>query len=134
MKQGSPHSSRDILSEVQSQFARWRQNRKRGTRIPEALWRAAVDAARDCGVSRAAQALGLDYYRLKKRVESTHEDPESGLAGAGREFLEIPLFASAPECVLEMKDAQGARLRVELRGAAATHCEALAQVLWSVAR
>ena len=134
MKQGSPHPSRDILSDVQSQFARWRQSRKRGARIPEALWRAAVDAARERGVSRAAQALGLDYYRLKKRVESIPEDSESGSAGAGREFLEIPLLASAPECVLEMKDAQGARLRVELRGAAATHCQTLAQALWSVAR
>ncbi len=105
-----------------------------GTRIPEGLWQAAVDAARECGVSRAAQALGLDYYRLKKRAESTHEDSESGLAGAGREFLEIPLLASAPECVLEMKDAQGALLRVELRGPAAAHCQTLAQALWSVAR
>jgi len=132
MKQGSPHPSRDILSDVQSQFSRWRQNRKRGTRIPEALWRAAVDAAGECGVSRAAQALGLDYYRLKKLVESPHEESEP--AAAGREFLEIPLFSSAPECVLEMKDAQGAQLRVELRGPAAAHCQTLAQALWSVAR
>ncbi len=134
MKQGSPHPSRDILSDVESQFARWRRSRKRGTRIPEALWRAAVDAAREGGVSKAAQVLGLDYYKLKKRVESTHEDSESRPAAAGREFLEIPLFASAPECVLEMKDAQGALLRVELRGPAAAHCQTLAQALWSVAR
>ncbi len=132
MKQGSPRPNRDILSDVQSQFERWRQGRKRGTRIPETLWRAAVEAAEERGVSKAAQTLSLDYHKLKKRVEST---PVSDSEPAtGREFLEMPLFASAPECVLEMKDAQGARLRVELRGAAATHCEALAQVLWSVAR
>ncbi|MCP4205147.1 MAG: hypothetical protein GY769_24825 [bacterium] len=133
MKQGSRRPSRDILSDVQSQFERWRQSRKRGTRIPEALWQAAAEAAGELGVSKTAQALGLDYYGLKKRLEPTVEVAESEPA-AGREFLEIPLFASAADCVLEMVDADGARLRVELRGSAAAHCEALAQALWSVAR
>ena len=133
MKQGSRRLSRDILSEVQSQFECWRQSRKRGSRIPEALWRAAVEAARERGVSKTAQALSLDYYVLKKRLESTLEVSESEPA-AGREFLEIPLLASAPDCVLELKDAQGARLRVELRGSAAAHCETLAQALWSLGR
>ncbi len=116
-----------------SQFERWRQSRKRGARIPKTLWQAATEAARECGVSKAAQALGLDYYGLKKRVESTLEVSESEPA-AGREFLEIPLFASAPDCVLEMADAEGARLRVELRGTAAAQCQTLAQALWSVGR
>jgi len=133
MKQGSRRPSRDILSDVESQFERWRQSRKRGTRIPEALWRAAAEAARERGVSKTAQALGLDYYGLKKRLERTHEVSDSEPA-TKREFLEIPLFASAPECVLEMADAQGARLRVELRGSAAAHCDTVAQALWSVAR
>ncbi|MCP4201285.1 MAG: hypothetical protein GY769_05050 [bacterium] len=133
MKQGSHRPSRDILSDVRSRFERWRQSRKRGTRIPEALWQAAVKAAGDCGVSKTAQALGLDYYGLKTRLESTLEVSESEPA-AGREFLEIPLFASAPDCVLEMADAAGLRLRVELRGSAAAHCEPLVQTLWRVTR
>ena len=133
MNTGSRRPSLDILSEVQSQFDRWRQSRKRGTRIPERLWRAAAEAASELGVSKTAQALGLDYYGLKKRVEPPPETSESQPAGP-REFLEIPLFASAPECVLEMADAAGARLRVELRGSATARCEALAEALWSVAR
>ncbi len=133
MKQGSRRPSHDILGDVQSQFERWRQSRKRGTRIPETLWQAAVEAAEEYGVSKTAQALGLDYYGLKKRVESPDEISESEPA-AEREFLEIPLFASAADCVLEMVDAEGTRLRVELRGSAAAHCQTLAQALWSVAR
>ncbi|MCP4379960.1 MAG: hypothetical protein GY798_00785 [Hyphomicrobiales bacterium] len=133
MKEGPHRSSHDILSDVRSQFERWRQGRKRGTRIPETLWQAAVEAAGECGVSKASQALGLDYYGLKKRVESTLEVSDSEPA-AGREFLEIPLFASAADCVLEMVDAEGTRLRVELRGSAAAHCQTLAQALWSVTR
>ncbi len=133
MKQGSHRPSRDILRDVRRQFERWRKSRRRGTRIPEALWRAAVEASREHGVSKVSQALRLDYYGLMKRLESTRKLSESEPA-AGRAFVEIPLFASAPECVLEMEDAQGARLRVELKGSAAAHCEALAQALWSVAR
>ncbi len=133
MKQGSRRPSRDILRDVRSQFERWRQSRRRGARIPEPLWQAAVEAAGACGVSKTAQALGLDYYGLKKRVESTLEVSESEPA-TGREFLEIPLFASAADCVLEMVDADGVRLRVELRGSAAAHCQTLAQALWNFAR
>ena len=133
MSQGSHRPSRDTLSDAQSQFERWRQNRIRGTRIPETLWQAAAEAAGEYGVSRTSQALGLDYYGLKKRVESTLEASESEPA-AEREFLEIPLFASAADCVLELVDAQGTRLRVELRGSAAAHCQTLAQTLWSTGR
>ncbi len=133
MKQGSDRPSRDILGDVRSRFECWRRSRKLGVRIPEDLWQAAVEAAQEHGVSKTAQTLGLDYYGLKKRWESTLEVSESEPA-AGREFLEIPLFATAPDCVLEMVGAQGARLRVELRGSAAAHCETLAQALWSVAR
>ncbi|MCP4305420.1 MAG: hypothetical protein GY788_11195 [bacterium] len=133
MKQGSCRLSRDILSDVQSQFELWRRSRSRGTRIPEALWRTAVEAAREHGVSRVAQALGLDYYGLKKRLKPTAEVSESARP-AESGFVEIPLFASAPECVLELQDVQGARLRVELRGSMAARCETLAQALWSVGR
>jgi hypothetical protein len=131
MKQESARLSRDILSDVQSQFERWRRSRTRGTRIPAALWLAAVDAARGHGVSKAAQALHLDYYGLKKRLESASE-PEPG---NGHGFLEIPLCArSAAECVLELEDGQGTRLRVELKGAAPAELEALARAFWSMAR
>ena len=133
MKQGARRPTHDILSDVQRQFERWRQSRKRGARIPEALWQAACEAAGECGVSKTSQTLGLDYYGLKKRAGSTLEISESEPA-AEREFLEIPLFASAADCVLEMVDAEGARLRVELRGSAAAHCPTVAQALWSTVR
>jgi hypothetical protein len=133
MKHGSPGPFRDILGEVHSQFTCWRQSRKQGTRIPEALWRAAVDAARAHSVSKASHVLGLDYYALKKRLESTAAPLSESVPATGGGFVEIPLFA-APECVFEIEDARGARLRVELKGSASVHCETLAQALWSLVR
>ena len=131
MKQRSPRVARDILSDVERQFEHWRSSRRRGTRIPAALWDAAVGAAHDCGVSKVAGALRLDYYKLKQRLEQT-----PGLATVrGGGFLEIPLPSSpASECVFELEDGQGARLRVAFKGASPAELEPLARAFWSLAR
>ncbi len=133
MKQVAGRFSHDPLSDVQSRFERWRSNRRRGTRIPTCLWRAAAEAAREHGVSKVSQALRLDYYGLKDRVESASE-PSGPEPATGRGFLEIPLGAPSAECVLELEDGQGARLRVELKGAAPAELETLARAFWSMAR
>ncbi|MFH1269419.1 MAG: hypothetical protein ABIK89_27150 [Planctomycetota bacterium] len=57
------------LMGVRRRFERWRQTRKPGTRIPKSLWAAAVKAAGQYGIHRAAKALSLDYYSLKDRTE-----------------------------------------------------------------
>ena len=137
MKQGSRRRpSRDHLSDVRSQFERWRRSRKRGTRIPEALWCAAAKAGQEHGVSKTAQALGLDYYALKKRVESAVKERPVVAPPSEIKFLEIPLGAPSarPECVLEFEDGEGTRLRVELQGSALAQLESVARSLWSLAR
>jgi len=127
-------SSPDRLSEVHHEFERWRKGRRRGTRIPEELWEAAADVAREIGISKAAQELRLDYYKLRSRTEAQLDRrpaPETPSKGG---FLEIPLGAPAiPECVLEIEDPRGARLRVELKGATPAHLETLARALRGLA-
>lgn len=130
MKHAAPRPSRDTLSDVRSQFKRWRRSRARGTRIPAALWQAAVEAAGEHGVSKTARALSLDYYRLKKRLGSTAPSAPC----AEQRFVEIALPPTAPECVLELEDGQGTRLRVELTGASPAQLETLARTFWSVTR
>ena len=136
MKQGSRRPSRDSLSDAGRKFEQWRSTRKRGTRIPESLWRAAASAGREHGVSKTAQALGLDYYALKKRVASTAEVRPAIEPSSEIKFLEIPLVAASerPECVVEFDDGQGARLRVELQGAALAELETVARALWNLSR
>jgi hypothetical protein len=136
MKQDSRRASPDSLSTVQGKFERWRRSRTLGTRIPEALWRAAVEVGREHGVSKTAQELRLDYYALKERLESAPGERSAAEQPGGRGFLEIPLCAPSAtlECVLELDDGQGARLRVELKGAAPTELETLARAFWSVVR
>jgi hypothetical protein len=128
MNPGSSDHSRRSLASVRRDLDDWRQEPGRTRRIPEPLWAAAVAVARDHGVAAASRALGLDYYALKKRVES------SGLPGSG--FVEVawPATSPAPEGVLELEDGRGGRLRVELRGAAVAEVAAVACALWRAAQ
>ena len=57
------------LEGVRRRFERWRRTREVGSRIPEALWAAAVKLARVYGIHRTAKTLRVNYYALKKRVE-----------------------------------------------------------------
>lgn len=43
-------------------FRAWRATRQRGERIPEELWRGAVEYARCHGLSATAALLKLSYY------------------------------------------------------------------------
>jgi len=72
-----------------------------------------------------ARALNLDYNRLKRRVRNGEDDVKSGA------FVElIPQGAMLCACTVEMEDARGARMRIELKGAAAD-VTALSRAFWS---
>ena len=96
-------------------FEAWRCSRKVGARIPEKLWSLAVTLAEAHGLSRPASALKVDYHSLKNRVAGRNGD-SSSLAPAFIELSPPPLVPSASECVIELEDGFGARMRVHLRG------------------
>lgn len=100
------------LARARDRLAEWRRTKKPRARIPEALWKRAVELAGKHGLHRTARALNLDYYSLKKRVASAAErGAESGTA-----FLELPPgLVSVPECVIEWERG-GGTLRVHLKG------------------
>jgi hypothetical protein len=116
------------LDSLQARFAAWRRTRPRGSRIPETLWRAAVQAAREVGISKTSQGLGVDYYSLKRRLDGRRP---AAAAEAPVEFVEIPgkILSTGPGCVVELQDRKGIRLRVELRDAG--EAGTLARSLWS---
>ena len=116
------------LTELQRRFRVWRGRRPKRRRIPEELWQAAVQAAREHGVCKTSRHLGVDYYSLKRRLTRTCEPPTST---ESVEFVEIPrkVLSSGPACVVELQEPRGLRLRVELRDPASA--ESLARALWS---
>jgi hypothetical protein len=101
------------IEEAQQQFENWRRDRKRGERIPADLWATAMGLAKQHGVWPTAKALHLDHSRLKRRVGNDERDEKSSA------FVElIPQGAMLYNCTVEMEDGRGARMRVELKGAA----------------
>jgi hypothetical protein len=98
----------------------------------EALWAAAVKAAEAYGLARIARVLRLDYYTLKKHVEtsSAHGAPEQE---ASATFVELasPVSAGTRECLLELEDPDGAKMRVHLKGIETPDLVALSRSFWS---
>ena len=126
----------ESLEQIERRFRRWRESRKRGERIPVALWVAAVGLARGHGVHRIAQELRVDYNGLKKRLERA-----GGAARAGKldtQFVELfvapaPTAAGMRECALELENARGAKMRVELNGNGLAGLAGLCSAFWSAA-
>jgi hypothetical protein len=56
------------LEKVQHRFTAWRNAKRKGERIPKELWSSATELAREIGINRVANALHLDYTKLKHRV------------------------------------------------------------------
>ena len=121
------------LERIRRRFDGWRRTRQGRSRIPAGLWAAAVKAAGRYGVCRTARALGLDYYSLKKRCEVTalHSTSE---AGGKADFIELIPATSvgSAECLLELEDPRGAKMRVQLKGGPVPDLAALSRSFWSV--
>ncbi|HEX4143112.1 MAG TPA: hypothetical protein VHY91_06150 [Pirellulales bacterium] len=76
-------------------------------------------------------ALGLDYYGLKKRAQSTAGPEASGPAAGRAAFVELPPpITLGKQCVFELADGAGATLRVQLAGYDAAEIAALSCSLW----
>ena len=141
------------LRRVHRKLERWRSTRRGRSPLPEALWRAAGQAAREHGVFRTGQVLHLEYGKLKRVMEATAILPTSRTAGrptsptskgsashTGKSrlrtrtaFVELAPLAtvSGDECVLELEGSRG-KLRLRLRGSAAEDLASLSRALWEV--
>ena len=124
------------LEQVGQQFKRWRAARTRGQHIPAVLWAAAVRMARAHGLPRVAGVLRVDQDRLQRRLEHA-----GGVVPAGKvdtrfvELLVAPasVTASRCECSIELENARGAKLRVELNGDGLAGLAGLCNAFWSAA-
>ncbi len=116
------------VERVRQRIERWRQERAPGAPIPPALWAAAANAARRHGVSRTTRALGLDYKKLKSRVQAV-------AAVAPARFVELAPPAPPAQCRIEIEGRTGTRIKIELPVAAGTQLAvALCQSVGGIAR
>jgi hypothetical protein len=122
---------REAFEAVHRRFECWRSTREHLSPIPEVLWAAAVSVAREHGLNRSARALRLNYYALKERLESA--EAQACVAQAQARFVELiaPRVASAGECIVELENARGAKMRIQLKGTDIAELASLSSALWS---
>jgi hypothetical protein len=71
--------------------------------------------------------LNVDYYSLKKRVESASKPAKPST------FVQLPPapLSIVGECVIELEDATGSRMRVQLKGQNHPDLLALSRSFWN---
>jgi hypothetical protein len=109
------------LEQVRAELNAWREQRRKGDRIPEDLWRRAAGAVRQYGLNAVSRALRLDYYHLKKRaVRVPATRPASPLfvelSAAGADAGQRTDTGLA--CVVELAKGNGTRMRICVHEAA----------------
>jgi len=120
------------LEVVRRRFEKWRRTRQAGSRIPKLLWTAAVKMAGIYGLHRTARALPVEYYSLKKHIELAAAPEGHRRATA---FIELPPSMPIESCgvTLELEDADGSKMRVDLKAAASPDLAALCRSFWNPA-
>ena len=108
------------IVQLQRQFEQFRSSHPLRTRIPEALWRAAVELARQHGLNAVAHPLRLDYTGLKRRLADISEVSEKKKARTPG-FVEwvAPYAAAGAECVIEFESQRGGKMRIQWKGSGA---------------
>lgn len=102
------------MNEVRRRIEHWRRTRRCRTAIPEELWLAAAAVARVHGVNATADALRLDYYRLKSRMSNS-----APAAPRPVTFVEAQVPPPAPqssrdEVLVELERVDGGRMRARV--------------------
>ncbi|MDP6113647.1 MAG: hypothetical protein QF749_13310 [Verrucomicrobiota bacterium] len=120
------------LAAAKQRFEHWRRTRIKRERIPDRLWVMAVKAAAEHGIAKTAGTLRLNAASLKEEM-GKRAGADSPVKDGMPAFVQLalPPAASGPECVVEVEDGQGAKLRIHLKGGASTDLTALSRVLWS---
>ena len=153
------------LQELVEGFRRWRESRRRGERIPLSLWDEAVQMCQEHASKRVAYRLRVAPASLMRHLERAERIAPKRSALA-TEFVEIfmpstpactaeasipdvpavpepgagftPRASPAHECVVEMENGQGVKMRVQLNGLGlaqlGTLCSAMGRVLCGQSR
>jgi hypothetical protein len=130
------------MRKVFRRLQRWRSSHTGRLPIPEPLWAAAAELAREHGIFPTAKALHLEYGKLKQRAEEVGAAKPRGVkapsaavrraaSSAPPRFVELmaPRLGTLPGAVVELEGPRG-RMKIELKGVATAELVALSRVLW----
>ena len=116
----TPIESPLTLEEVAEHFEQWRRGKKKGERIPEALWFEAVGLVTDYRLSRVCRALRLCATDLKRHQAALSAGKELAVARSERSFVEIDpavvdqaMRPGGTPVLMELERPDGLRLRMQ---------------------
>ena len=111
MNQNGTVSIAEPIARLQRQLEEYRRMRPRRAKLPESIWEAAAELAREHGVYAVAQPLRLDYMGLKKRLG---EVANRRRGKSKPVFVELiaPPPAACEECLIEFESARGGKMRI----------------------
>ena len=100
------------IVQLQRQLEQFRSTQPRRTKLPESLWQAAVELARQHGVYPVAHPLRLDYMQLKKRLGGVPSPRRKTTKPA---FVELvaPTPGKLDGCVIEFESSRGDKMRIQ---------------------
>src|SRR5580692_9971829 len=105
------------VAQLQRQLEQFRSAQPGRTKLPESLWQAAVELARQHGVYPVAHPLRLDYTRLKERLGGI---PNRRRKAHKAGFVELvaPHSAALEDCVIEFESPSGDKMRIQWKAPA----------------
>lgn len=106
----------EAITQLQRQLEQFRSTQSARTKLPESLWKAAIELARQHGVYAVAHPLRLDYTRLKQRLGGMPSQPRKQNKPAFVELL-ADGAAALPECVIEFESPAGGKMRIQWKAA-----------------
>lgn len=116
------------LKQLQGQLFTWRRKQSGRTRLPEGVWNAATELARNQGPSAVARTLRLDYYKLRQRLAQTPLAVATPPAFVELRVAEVSAGGAA-ESWVELSDGTAARMTLRVRSDVAT-LVALTESFW----
>ena len=108
----------DAIEQLQRQLDEFRSTRPHRKKLPETLWQAAVELARQHGVYSVAHPLRLDYVGLKKRLDGV-SDPKKKAAKPAFVELIADHAATMADCVIEFESSIGSKMRFQWKASTA---------------
>jgi hypothetical protein len=119
------------MKRVSRRFERWRSSHRGRLPIPERLWAAAAELAREHGVFRTSKVLHLEYGKLKRLADPTVASRPT-ITPAARFWELTPQPAGLSECLIELEGPRG-KMRIQWKGATGADVAGLSRVLWESA-
>ena len=99
------------IAQLQRELAEYRHRQPRRAKLPESIWEAAAELAREHGVYAVAQAMRLNYMGLKKRLGEVASRRPNKSSPVLVEWIASPPRATCEECLIEFKSTRGGKMR-----------------------